>query len=112
MEKAIVIIGMSIAGVLFADASVPEGGGWSNAKDWSALVIVAVVLVFIITKMLPDLHQKFVDQSKIFTDSIRESNAHFGNILDKMHDRGELTREEVAKLREHCAAANARNQKT
>jgi hypothetical protein len=103
---------------LFAEGVAPTsvGGEWSNL---TALGAVIIVLIFIVTKMLPDLHQKFVEQSKVFAEStsaqseafstaLRDTLNKSSDILDKVHDRTSqataATAEEMARLREHCAA--------
>ena len=103
LEKALIIAGFGTAFSLFADTSQTEPWGWSNL---TALGIVAVVLIFIVTEMLPSLHQKFVDQSKFFADSIREIQVESTKTLDKVYERETLKNEEIMRLREHCAKVN------
>jgi len=120
VEKIIATGGLAGATGLFADAAAGFDplGGWGNL---TALGILAVVLIFIVTKMLPDLHAKFVDTQKLFADSMEKM--HLANqaaltqiedkhqaVLDKIHSREENLTEAIVALRENCAAVRfARN---
>lgn len=85
--KAMALLGAFGGAIyLFAEASVAEAPAQKEATDFmgtyaelGALGVVAVVLVFIVTKMLPDLHLKMVDQSKIFAENITVVVANFTN---------------------------------
>jgi len=103
---------MGAAGVLFAEgAAAPTGADWSNL---TALGAVIAVLIFIVTKMLPQLHQQIVDQAKASSTALLESQSNFTTVLDKIHERWSSSSasatEELAKLREHCAASHAKEQ--
>ena len=116
MSRLIVYGGTMAALGLFAEsAATPVPGEWGNI---TALAAVIGVLIFIVTRMLPDLHQKSVDQSKayaessanqskIFADTIKETQTQFSSTLDKINEREidatKTNTEELAKLREHCA---------
>jgi hypothetical protein len=72
------------------DATVNSARGVDfNWTDLTALAIVAITLCFIVIKMLPDLHAKFIEQSKLFALVIENSQRSFAEILDKMHSRVE-----------------------
>lgn len=114
--KLFLIFSLASAVGLFAEGGGDTFGNWGNL---TALGIVAVVIVFIVTKMLPDLHGKFVDQSKVFAATIEAMQGKFSEILDKMHARNaEQEKEhlaslsqvakEVAELRVNCTAFQAR----
>jgi hypothetical protein len=114
----LLMVGLSgvACGLFAADSttSIPT----SPWGELSALACVIGVLLFIVTKILPDLHQKSVDQSKqatecqveqskVFAEAIETTQTKFADTLDKIHERGTqaaiLNAEELAKLREHCA---------
>lgn len=54
---------------------------WGNL---TALGIVAVVIIFIVTKMLPDLHKKFVEQSIVFATATKEMQISFTKTLETL----------------------------
>jgi hypothetical protein len=56
------------------------GAEWANL---TALGIVGVVVIFLTTKMLPDLHKKFVEQSVIFSETVKEIQQSFSSAADK-----------------------------
>lgn len=114
-DRLIATGGMLCGMTLFAE-SPAIGNDWSN---WTALTAVIATLLFIVMKMLPDLHQKSLDQTKVFADSIEkqatafaasmtEIQGKYSDTLDRIHDRSTLEAksqsEEIAKLREHCAS--------
>jgi hypothetical protein len=121
VSRVIVIGGMSSAWTLFAESAAAPTD-WGNL---TALGAVIVVLIFIVTKMLPDLHQKSVEQTKIFSDALRDMNMAQGSVIDKMQSihldtldkisaREEALTAAVGALRENCAghwAANERETK-
>jgi hypothetical protein len=87
--------GLSIA--FFAQVAPGPPIEWGNL---TALGIVAVVIIFIVTRMLPDLHKKFVEQSVVFsatvkeiqadfTTTVKEIQADFVRSIDKIHERTE-----------------------
>lgn len=100
----------ALAITIFAETN----GGDQFMGPWSqltALGIVAVVLVFIVTKMLPNIHDQFVSQAKTFADAMAKVQESFAEatkeIAQRQHeDSAELTRT-VTALREHCATARA-----
>ena len=130
-DRAIAISGMVLGVGMFAESSAPAVTDWSS---WTALTAVIGALLFIVTKMLPDLHQKFIDQGKTFSEAIvkqsceqsktfadtiskqssdfatstKETQAKYNDTLDKIHDRATTAAttqaEELAKLRENCAS--------
>lgn len=73
------------AGCLFAQTS----DGLASWSDLTALGIVAVVAIFMVTKMLPDLHKKFVEQSQIFATTVEKIQTAFAKTLDEIHARQE-----------------------
>ena len=95
-----------------AASDMPMVSDYSNV---TALGIVAVVLIFIVCRMLPDLHKKVIDQTGMFTDSIKELSEDFSTAItvqsekfaatigDTHLDIRENTRA-VQDLRTHCAA--------
>lgn len=114
VQKIIAIAGLADSFALFAVDSTGFDplGGWGNL---TALGILAVVLIFIVTKMLPDLHQKFVEAQRIFTESLEKMqianqtildriNDRNQAVLDKIHGREEALTEAIIALRENCAA--------
>ena len=95
MGAKIIVLGFSTALLLFAAgieshqssvlSSFPVGqavanpiGPWGNL---TALGIVAVVCVFVITKMVPGLHEKFVTQSDVFAKALINQSEAFANSL-------------------------------
>lgn len=84
----------------------------------SALAVVGVVLIFIVTKMLPDLHGKFVAQSEASAKAVVDQADHFAVAIKAQADsfatilndtigtsnaRLLANTRELTKLREHCA---------
>lgn len=57
---------------------------WAN---FTALGIVAVVLVFIVTRMLPDLHKRFVEQSSIFAAAVERIETNFAATIEEIQKR-------------------------
>src|SRR3972149_10487765 len=103
--KLFIAFGLSSAVCLFAEQSA--GGMMGGWESLTALGIVAVVLIFIVTKMLPALHKLFIEQSSIFADTIKEMQKNFTEILDKMNERESMRSDAITKMREHCASVNA-----
>ena len=113
-------VGMVVSGLaaggLFAEGTTSDPvAPYANI---TALGIVAVVLIYTVTKILPNLHQRFIDQSTIFsatiekmqtthTDTVKSLTAGYSGTLDKMHERMsgwmEHTRDMTAKCAEHQA---------
>jgi type III secretory pathway component EscR len=54
---------------------------WGNL---TALGIVAVVLIFIVTRMLPDLHAKFKAQSDVFIETVRDIQVVFSTTVKEI----------------------------
>ncbi len=119
MSKLMLVGAFSLSWFLLA-ADETNGGSWLNFRwqDLTALAIVAVVLIFIVTKMLPDLHMKFIDQSKVFGEAIERIQKAFTDTLDKMHarveDRDKVRHEDqriftqaLIELTEQCARRHA-----
>jgi hypothetical protein len=117
MVGRIFVVGMALTGVsLFAQsATVSTGTNWENL---TALGAVISALIYIVTKMLPDLHQKSVDQGKASSEALKEQGAmfattikdiqiDFSSTLDKVHERGtkamDIQSEKIATLQAHCA---------
>ena len=97
MRTVLFALSFTTAGSLLAAGAANVIGDWG---DLTALAIVGVVLIFIVTKILPSNQEKMVDQSKafiaasesltkVFTQSTEVLGMHFANILDKMHERSE-----------------------
>jgi hypothetical protein len=105
-DRYFIIGGLGAAMSLFAEGTMPatDIGSYGNL---GALGVLSAVLIFIVTKMLPDLQQKFIDQSKIFATAIENQQAKFTEVLDKMHeresDRSDKIATEIAAMRETCA---------
>lgn len=99
-------IPLAVAIGLFAEGS-SNGDPLAPWANLTALGIVGLCMVFIVTKMLPDLHKKFVDQSEIFAKTGENVVKNFSETLDKMHNRQHEKDQKVAEvltaLREHCA---------
>jgi len=94
--------------------------------NMTALTIVAVVLVFIVTKMLPDLHGKITQaigevakqgaqQSSIFAATVKDLEQSFTAVLDKMHERSHEDQTALASalmtLAAQCARRDCESQK-
>ena len=134
MMRAIVVGGGLASSVVgFAVGllgQVPAGSmGEANITNLTALACLIGVLGFIVMKMLPDLHQKSVDQAKAsqaaaveqakisaeaatsqaktFAETVEAIQTKFSGTLDRIHERGiDATKDntqELARLREHCA---------
>ena len=92
---------------LFAQAPVVDPlGAWGQL---TALGIVAVVLVFIIVRMLPAIHVQFVQQATVFADAMIAVQKEFSEAMIRLgnvqhEDTLQITKA-VVELREHCAAA-------
>jgi len=71
---------------LFAEGETAIPDGWSSL---SALGIVGVVLIFIVTKLIPDMHKKSVEQTQIFAETIKAVHSVFAEALNKIHARSE-----------------------
>jgi uncharacterized membrane protein YhiD involved in acid resistance len=121
LEKLLALGGVATSMGLFAEAasSVDPSNAWSN---YTALGVLASTLLFIVMKMLPDIHQKFenssknaaeasVQQTKAFAESVEKIQVKFSDTLDRIHDRGTQAvatqTDAITKLRENCAAACA-----
>jgi len=67
--------------------------------------------VFIVTKMLPNIHDQFVSQAKTFAESMERVQAEFSEttkeIAQRQHEDSAELSKAVTALREHCAAARA-----
>ena len=89
---------------LFAESSPDPMREWEKL---TALGIVALVLIYIVTKMLPSLHEKFVAQSLAFAEAMTKAESKFAETVDKIAVRSHEDAIEHAKalvdLREHCA---------
>ena len=124
MERIIVTAIFATAMGLFAEGNAPTNDfPWANMTALTALV---AALGYIVSKMLPDIHQKFQDsakmqvesaerQAQLFSSAMRDTQGKFADTLDKIHDRGTAaakeTADELTKLRENCAAACAERRK-
>lgn len=94
---------------LFAQAPVVDPlGAWGQL---TALGIVAVVLVFIIVRMLPAIHVQFVQQATVFADAMIAVQKEFSEAMIRLgtvqHEDSVSITKAVTELREHCAAARA-----
>jgi hypothetical protein len=122
VEKVIVSGIMLGAMGLFAEATA-DPSPWGN---YTALGAVIAVLLFLVTRTIPDLNTKAAEASKsaqeslvrlsdVFAASSKEIQTKFAETLDRIHDRAteasKLTAEEMANLREHCAALSAERRK-
>ena len=94
---------------LFAQAPADPLTGWGSL---TALGIVAIVLVFIVTRMLPQIHLQFAEQAKAFAETISKGQVEFSSTLDRMAERHAATEREhikaLTELREHCAVIIAK----
>ena len=69
---------------LFAQVPADSLTGWGSL---TALGIVAIVLVFIVTRMLPQIHLQFAEQAKAFAETISKGQVEFSSTLDRMAER-------------------------
>lgn len=76
---------------LFAEP-VP-GDSW---QSYTALGILAVVVIFLVTKLIPSMNTNSVEQTRIFAEAIRLMHVENSVILDKM-----LVRSEARELEHH-----------
>jgi Na+/melibiose symporter-like transporter len=67
-------------------------GPWGNL---TALGILGAVLIWIVTRILPDVHQKFVAQAETHGKAMAESQAVFATTLKQI---AEASREDAAKI--------------
>ena len=91
---------------LFAESANDQLGSWGQL---TALGVVAVVLIFIVTRMLPSIHEQFVRQSEVFAAAMAKAQSDFAEsaaaIAKQQHEDSVKMNESVSALREHCAAA-------
>ncbi len=107
MVKLSVPFGVAIA--LFAESDA--GGPIGNWGQLTALGVCAIVLIFIVTKMLPNIHEQFMKQSNAFAEAMARAQTEFAATADRIaqrqHDDSAELSKRIAELREHCAAARA-----
>lgn len=104
---------------LFATvALLAEGTTTALPSEWanlSAMGILATVVIWLVTRVLPDHAAKANEQSKMFAETLQKSQEQFTNTLDKMHARAEdwekrrqdsmqAVANELASLQANCAA--------
>ncbi len=85
--------------------------GSTTSVEWekfSALGIVAVVLIFLVTRMMPVALAEIVKQSAEFRAAILSNQIAFTESLSKIMDNHEADQKlivaELAKMREQCLA--------
>ena len=79
--------------------------GWGQL---TALGIVAVVLIFIVTKLLPQAADRFVKQTELHVDAQKAQQAEFVRVIDAIHARAhddyQALAAAISQLQVHCAA--------
>ena len=89
---------------LFCDATTAGPmSGWGNL---TALGIVAVVLVFIVTKILPDGHRKFIEQAELHSKAEAEARAASGGAARGVRARQSMEAK-LGELSVQCAMHQA-----
>jgi hypothetical protein len=132
--KSLLVAGCAVANVLFADASTEFiSVNWQN---FTALVVLSITLLFLVTKYLPDIvkanatalttqAQHFAEAARLQTEasvkatstaSIEATKAMatmhgcFTATLDKMHERYHADNtaivDAIGAMAQHCAATN------
>ena len=79
-----------------AEEPSPSGsvlGPMSTYSDLTALAILAATLIFIVTRMLPNLHDKITAQTAMFVEAIKLMTDKNGDMLTAVLEKNE-TREE------------------
>ncbi len=107
MLKLACPFGIAIAMFAESDLGSPVGS-WGQL---TALGIVAVVLVFIVTKMLPNIHEKCMEQSKAFAEAMAAAQKEFAattnRIAERQHEDSAEISKQLSELREHCATVRS-----
>jgi hypothetical protein len=90
---------------LFAETTIGDFSPWANL---TALGIVGVVLIYIVTKLLPSLYEKFVRQTELHVEAQKAQQASFTAVIDAMHARAHEDYQALAvaigALQRHCAS--------
>jgi uncharacterized membrane protein YhiD involved in acid resistance len=88
-------------------------GPMTEYSNLTALGILAIVLIYIVSKMLPNLHDKIANQTTIFVEAIRAimektetreqvRDARMSVMSDKMMDTMLKVAESMGSLQTHC----------
>jgi Sec-independent protein translocase protein TatA len=104
MQTIALLLPIVLATGLFAQAT-------ATAQEWekyTALGIVAVVLIFLVTKMLPSAMSEIMKQGTEFQKAILANQIAFKESLDKILERHENDQKvivaELSRVREQCLA--------
>ena len=98
-------IPFAFAMALFAETAAGDFGPWANL---TALTIVGIVLIYIVTKLLPSLYEKFVRQTELHVEAQKAQQAEFVRVIDaihaRTHDDYQALAAAISQLQVHCAA--------
>ena len=101
---------MSLA--LFAEGQ--SGNALSGYENITALGALIIALLFLVTRYLPTAHEKAMNslegQSKIFATAVEKMTTAHSTDMARGWDAIEAQAKEIANMREHCAAMNAKRE--
>lgn len=89
--------------VLLSAEQTPISKPFGEYGQLTALGILGAMALFIVCKMLPDLHGKFTEQSKIFAETIAQVNQIFAESLASSNQALHENTKTLAELKTHCA---------
>lgn len=111
LEKTWIVATLGASWGMFAQATSPPFAEWGNLTALGALI---TVLVFIVTKLLPNLIAKIAQQSEVSLAAMNKQSETFSVTMKEMHAAHLETmksqwatlggvQEEMKAVREHCA---------
>jgi hypothetical protein len=99
ISKFLACFGLTTSLCLMAQAVPDAMGGWGNL---TALGILGIVIVMVITRILPDLHDKFTQQTRIHEEESTRRTAAFLESLDEIrkqhHEDSKILAESLGKM--------------